>query len=100
MLPVFEIISYDNTQFGIIVSIILFAIFLFAGMSVPAMDNVGKRAIHGVPYIGGFLIFLSGFIFLGLSASLNPYISDLFNYFTHTISVIIIMYGFLKAFWY
>jgi len=93
-------ILINETQFIIGIELILFFVFMWIGYKIPEMEGNGGRSFHYMPFSGGLFMLFAGFTFLAFSVTIRAYnLPFVQEYFT-MISIIIIIYGGLKAFYY
>ena len=95
----FSDIAFNTVQFGIIIQIILFIIFMWLGYSTSEIEGKGTK-FHYMPYSGGLFILFGGITFIGLSMTITPYISIYLDNMFKMIGIIIFIYGILKSFFY
>ena len=95
----FSDIAFNTIQFGIIIQIILFIIFMWLGYNTPEIEGKGSQ-LHYMPFSGGLFLLFGGFTFIGLSITITPYISVYLDSMFKMIGIIITIYGILKAFYY
>lgn len=102
---IFETISYDPLQFGTLIQIILFIVFMWMSYETETMvteENKKSYAWHfnALPYIKGFWYMLGGLTFIGLSFSIDSYLPFITGAFLKGIGVLMTLLGGVKMFYY
>ena len=94
-----EVITYNTIQFGILMQMILFIVFMWLGNIPDAIEGKGNK-LHYMPFSGGLFIIFGGITFISLSFTLETYTHIYISGFLKVIGIIILIYGVLKAFYY
>jgi len=92
--------SFDFTQFGIILQILLFAIFMYISYKIPPIESNGSSGFHYTPFNGGLFLMFAGFVFISLSFTAEEYLQGFAGGLCLSIGILIIIMGTLKAFYY
>lgn len=91
-------IEWDVTQFGIMLQLFLFVVFVWISFKIPNAE--GTKSFHRVPFSGGLFMFFAGVDFLSISFVLRTYLIGWINEFLVIVGIVLLIYGILQAFYY
>ncbi|MCJ7572355.1 MAG: hypothetical protein MUO82_10865 [Candidatus Thermoplasmatota archaeon] len=95
----FGTILFDNSQFGIIIQLIVFFILIYMSFKIDPMEGKSFRG-HVIPFIGGLYLLFAGIDFIGMTTILSIYLNSYIISFLVSIGIVLCILGVFKAFYY